>query len=89
MAWVEKDHSDHGVPTPLLCTGPPTTRAGCPEPHPARPSMPPGMGHPQPPWATCSSVSLSVCFLYYVESLIVIHVNSEREEPQSTQPDTV
>jgi len=24
------------------------------EPHPAWPWMPPGMGHPQPPWATCS-----------------------------------
>jgi len=27
---------------------------GCPEPHPAWPRMPAGMGHPQPPWATCS-----------------------------------
>jgi len=42
---------------PLLCAGSPTTRPGCPEPHPAWPWMPPGMGHPQPPWATCSSVS--------------------------------
>ena len=57
MAWVEKDHSDHRVPTPLLCAGSPTTRPGCPEPHPAWPWVPPGMGHPQPPWATCSSVS--------------------------------
>jgi len=43
--------------TPLLCAGSPTTRPGCPEPHPAWPQMPPGMGHPQPPWATCSSVT--------------------------------
>ena len=55
MAWVEKDHNDHPVSTPLLCAGSPTTRPGCPEPHPAWPWMPPEMGHPQPPWATCSS----------------------------------
>ena len=42
---------------PLLCAGSPTTKPGCPKPHPAWPWMPPGMGHPQPPWATCSSVS--------------------------------
>jgi len=35
MAWVEKDHNDHPVSTPLLCAGSPTTRQGCPEPHPA------------------------------------------------------
>jgi len=34
MAWVEKDHNDHRVSTPLLCAGLPTTRPGCPEPHP-------------------------------------------------------
>ena len=51
-AWVEKDHNDHPVSTPLLCAGSPTTRPGCPVPHPAWPWMPPGMGHPQPPWAT-------------------------------------
>ena len=39
---------------PLLCAGSPTSSPGCPEPHPAWPSMPAGMGHPQPPWATCS-----------------------------------
>jgi len=32
-------------------------RTRLPEPHPAWPWMPPGMGHPQPPWATCSSAS--------------------------------
>jgi len=42
---------------PLLCAGSPTSRPGCPEPHPAWPWMPAGMGHPQPPWATCSSAS--------------------------------
>jgi len=26
MAWVEKDHNDHQVSTPLLCAGSPTTR---------------------------------------------------------------
>ena len=26
MAWVEKDHNDHLVSTPLLCAGSPTTR---------------------------------------------------------------
>jgi len=35
MAWIEKDHNDHLVSTPLLCAGSPTTRPGCPEPHPA------------------------------------------------------
>jgi len=54
MAWVEKDHNDHPVSPPLLCAGSPTSRPGCPESHPAWPWMPPGMGHPQPPWATCS-----------------------------------
>jgi len=57
MAWVEKDHSDHWVSTPLPCAGSPATRPGCPEPLPAWPWMPPGMDHPQPPWATCSTVS--------------------------------
>ena len=37
MAWIEKDHNDHLVSTPLLCAGSPTTRPGCPEPHPAWP----------------------------------------------------
>jgi len=57
MAWVKKDHNDHWVSTPLPCTGLPTSRPGCPEPHPAWPWMPPGMGHPQSPRATCSSAS--------------------------------
>jgi len=43
MAWVEKDHNDHWVSTPLLWTGLPATRPGCPEPHPAWPWMPPGI----------------------------------------------
>jgi len=37
MAWVEKDHNDHLVSTSLLYAGSPTTRPGCPEPHPAWP----------------------------------------------------
>ena len=44
MTCIEKDHSDHRVSTPLLCAGLPTTRPGCPEPHPAWPWMPPGWG---------------------------------------------
>ena len=44
MSWVEKDHNDHWVSTPLLCAGSPTTRPGCPEPHLAWPWMPPGWG---------------------------------------------
>ena len=32
---------------PLLCAGSPTSSPGCPEPRPAWPRMPPGMGHPQ------------------------------------------
>jgi len=35
MAWVDKDHNDHLVSSPLLHTGSPTSRPGCPEPHPA------------------------------------------------------
>ena len=31
MAWVEKDHNDHRVSTPLICAGSPNTRPGCPE----------------------------------------------------------
>jgi len=55
MAWVEKDLKDHWVSTPLLCAELPTTRPGCPNPYPAWSWMPSGMGHPQPPWATCSN----------------------------------
>jgi len=35
MAWVEKDLKDHLVSTPLPQAGSPTTRPGCPEPHPS------------------------------------------------------
>jgi len=45
MAWGAKDHNDHRGSTPLLCAGSPTSRPGCPEPHPAWPWMPPEMGH--------------------------------------------
>ena len=68
MAWVEKDHNARRVSAPLLCAGSPTSRPGCPEPHPAWPQMPPGMGHPQPPGAACSSVmNLEQLFLGSVE----------------------
>ena len=33
-AWIEKNSNAHLVSTPLLCAGSPTTRPGCPEPHP-------------------------------------------------------
>jgi len=69
MSWVEKDHNDQRVPTPLLCAESPTTRPGCSEPHPAWPWMPPGMGHPQPPWATCSSASRSCWLMNILMSL--------------------
>jgi len=52
LGWKGPQCSSHS--NPLLCAGSPTTSPGCPEPHPAWPWMPPGMGHPQPPWATCS-----------------------------------
>jgi len=55
--WPEKDHNAHLVSTSLLCAGPPTSRPGCPEPHPAWPWMPHPWRHSQPPWSACSSVS--------------------------------
>ena len=80
MTWVEKDHNDHWVSTPLLCAGSPATRPGCPEPHPAWPWMPPGMGHPQPPRATCSRdnnqalTALKVVFYLYEYRLSVYKI---------------
>jgi len=47
MAWIEKDHNDPLLSTPLLCAGLPTAGPGCPEPHPAWPWMPLGTGHNQ------------------------------------------
>ena len=50
-AWVEKDLKDHLVSTPLLCAGSPTTRPGCPEPHPAlQPSEKPEGSHRHLPY---------------------------------------
>ena len=43
MSGVEKDHNDQ-VSTSLLCSGLPTNRPGCPEPHLVWPWMPPGWG---------------------------------------------
>ena len=43
MAWIENDHNDHPVSTPLLRAGSPTTRPGCPEPHQA---THPAIAHP-------------------------------------------
>ena len=67
-AIIEKCEKFHGVmewpglrrstvitsSNPVLCAGSPTSSPGCPEPHPDWPWMRAGMGHPQPPWATCS-----------------------------------
>jgi len=44
MAWVEKDKNNHLVSTPVGA-GLPTSRPGCPEPHPALPWMPPQSIH--------------------------------------------
>jgi len=61
MAQVGRDLKDHEAPTPLPQAGPPTficnTRPGCPGPHPTWTWVPPGMGHPRPLWAACSSTS--------------------------------
>jgi len=35
MTWVEKDHNDHRVSTPLLCGWSIIARPVFPEPHPA------------------------------------------------------
>ena len=71
MAWVENGHP---ISTPLLCAGLPTTRPGCREPHPAWLWMPPGMGNPQPPWATCSSAAEAVNkFNNYVVDINIYH----------------
>jgi len=54
MAWVEKDHNAHPVPTPCYVQGrQPADQAAQSHIQPGL-VMPPGMGHPQPPWATCS-----------------------------------
>ena len=66
MAWVGRDLKDRESPDPLPEAGPPTsisnTRPGCPGPHPTWPWTPPGMGHPQPLWAACSSTSPLSCY---------------------------
>lgn len=51
------------IPTPLPRTGTPPTRPGGPRPYPAWPGALPGLGHPQPPWATCSSACFN-CEIY-------------------------
>ena len=54
MAWVEKDHNDHLVSTPLLCAGLPTNRPGCTEPHPA--------------WICCDVIESRLAELEYAEN---------------------
>jgi len=80
MAWVEKDHNDHLVSTPLLCAGSPTIS-------PAWPWMPPGMGHPQPPWATCSSASPPSEMLHFLEYFLQNNFtdHKDRKKPWSPQ----
>ena len=68
MAWVEKDLKDHLVSILLPQAGPPTTRRGCPEPHPAWPWTHPVMGYPQP-----SPGNLFQCVTtLWVKSLLLI-----------------
>ena len=59
---TRRDLKDHEALTPLPQSGQSTstfnTRPGCPGPHPTWPWIPPGMRHPQPLWAACSSTSL-------------------------------
>lgn len=44
-------------PNSLWWTGLPSITAGCPAPYPNCPWTPPGIEHPQLPWAICSSIS--------------------------------
>lgn len=66
MGWVGRDLKDHLAPTPLPWAGMLFTRPGFSEFHSAWPWTVPGMGHPQLPWAACSSASpalwLFLCF---------------------------
>jgi len=55
MVCVERDVINHVIPIPLPRGGTPSTRPGCSKPRPAWPWTFPGRGHPQVPWATCSS----------------------------------
>ena len=67
---------------PLLCAGSPTSRPGCPEPHPVWPWMPAGMGHPQPLWAACSS------HLHFVVSGCLNHTGTWLKNTQHTQAES-
>jgi len=44
---------------PLLCAGSPTSRPGCPEPHPAWPWMPPVLATAPFPGLQCSTAAMS------------------------------
>ena len=65
MAWVGMDAKNHQAPTPLPQAGLPTsrygTRPGCPGLHPTQSWTPPGMGHPQPPWAAVTASHHFLC----------------------------
>ena len=51
-SWISNPQPHAGPPT-----SPFNARPGCPGPHPIWPWILPGMGHPQPLWAACSSTS--------------------------------
>ena len=54
MAWVEKDHNDHLVSIPCYVQGhQPADQAAQSHIQPGLECLQ-GLGHPQPPWATCS-----------------------------------
>jgi len=54
MAWVEKDHNAHPVPTPCYVQGrQPADQAAQSHIQPGLEYLQ-GWGNPQPPWATCS-----------------------------------
>ena len=67
---LEGTFKGHVVPTPLLWAGTPSIRPGCSKPHPTWPWTPPGRGHAQLLWVTCSSVSPSS--LWRISSLCLI-----------------
>ena len=69
MVWVEKDHNGHRVSTPLLWQGhqPPDEAAHS---H-IQPGLECPQGHPQPPWASCFSVSPHSVWKYSIKALVI------------------
>lgn len=54
---VRESSTEPPVTTPLTCAGTAPTRSGYSKPYPAWLWTLSGLGHLQPPWATCSSIS--------------------------------